>query len=157
MTLKSDPRSLRIAFILSILLVLTFQITAVGKKRQQQNPSALQREQKNQRKYRPEIADQTDERCFRPRLSTRFQIQGNCQTFAQRAQTAAQPKRPRASKQFKSALAPPWSAIVQTRTARRSATQWLPTPSRNSRRPSPRRSSTSRSDCSSTRIRKSDA
>jgi len=35
MTLKHDPRSLRIAFILSILLVLTFQITAVGKKRQQ--------------------------------------------------------------------------------------------------------------------------
>ena len=35
MTLKNDPRSLRIAFILSILLVLTFQITAVGKKRPQ--------------------------------------------------------------------------------------------------------------------------
>ena len=34
MTLKNDPRNIRIAFILSILLVLTFQITAVGKKRQ---------------------------------------------------------------------------------------------------------------------------
>lgn len=34
MNLKKRPRSLRIAFILSVLLVLTFQMTAVAKKRQ---------------------------------------------------------------------------------------------------------------------------
>lgn len=38
MTLMNNPRSLRIAFILSLLLVLTFQITAVAKKRQPAKP-----------------------------------------------------------------------------------------------------------------------
>jgi len=64
MTFTKRPRSLRIAFILSILLVLTFQITAVAKKKQPAKPkrAAARAEKSKKVSARDRRADRRNDR-----------------------------------------------------------------------------------------------